>query len=224
MVKEASCIVLLLLFTFQPTIKTVKRTTMAGMKNTSTERADDFEKNLPFSQAIAPFEGYTENINGVMLELARMPQGSFLMGNDNSPNTEEKPAHQVNLRSFYIGQYEITRKQWNAVAETLPKVNQDLKKHFVGPAFGGAYEENSPADAVFWDDAVEFCDRLTKYSGKKYRLPSEAEWEYACRAGTQTEYSWGNEVNYNYAHFKNTLSEESFFYLFPVGRKAYANA
>ncbi|MGH9842085.1 MAG: SUMF1/EgtB/PvdO family nonheme iron enzyme [Blastocatellia bacterium] len=185
-------------------------------------RASSVPTQAATSTPPSPFGRYTENINGVLLELVRAPQGTFLMGNDRSPNPEEKPAHQVNLRSFHIGQYEITRKQWNIVVDTLPKVNRDLRRQYTGPSFGGMIEETMPADVVFWDDAVEFCDRLTRFTGRRYRLPSEAEWEYACRAGTQTEFSFGNEVDYNLAHFKN-LGHPS-FYLLPVGAKGYANA
>lgn len=170
----------------------------------------------------APFGRHTENINGVTLELVRMPTGAFLMGNDRSPNPEEKPAHQVSVKSFYIGQYEITRQQWNIVRDTLPKVSHDLRRQYIGPSGSSNFEETMPADVVFWDDAVEFCDRLTKFTGKRYRLPSEAEWEYACRAGTQTEFSFGDDVDYDLAHFKN-LGRPA-FYLSPVGAKGYANA
>ena len=202
---------------------------MAG-KVVSETKADsitpssDSGKLSPLSQAPAPFGRYTENINGVSLELVRVPTGTFLMGNDRSPNPEEKPAHQVNLRSFFIGQYEITRQQWNIVVDTLPKSSRDLKRQYVGPVFGGTIEETMPAEALFWDDAVEFCDRLTRFTGKKYRLPSEAEWEYACRAGTQTEYSFGNNVNYDLAYFRNVATNDPSFWLWPVGGKGYTNA
>jgi len=178
-------------------------------------------------QAPAPFGKYTENINGVSLELVRIPTGTFLMGNDRSPNSEEKPAHQVSIRSFYIGQYEITRRQWNIVVDTLPKVSRDLRRQYIGPGVSGifgTFEETMPADALFWDDAVEFCDRLTRFTGKRCRLPSEAEWEYACRAGTQTEFSFGDEVNYNLAYFRNVAAGDPSFWLWPVGGKGYANA
>ena len=172
--------------------------------------------------APSPFGKYTENINGVTLELLRIPQGSFIMGNDRSPNPEEKPAHQVRLKSFYMGQYEVTRGQWNFV-RTLPKINRDLEQMFIGTSNGWTREETTPADFMFWDDAVEFCDRLTRFTGRRYRLPSEAEWEYACRAGTTTEYSFGDQVDYNLAHFKNPLSTEPLPLLLPVGKKGYAN-
>ncbi len=177
------------------------------------------------TSAPAPFGKHTENINGITLELVRIPNGKFVMGNDRSPNPEEKPAHQVNLRSFYLGQYEITRQQWNIVAKTLPKISVDLREMYIGPGGSWDYEATTPADFMFWDDAVEFCERLTRFSGIRYRLSSEAEWEYACRAGTQTEYSFGDQVDYKLAHFRDiTANYSPSFWLLPVGKKGYSNA
>ncbi len=170
-------------------------------------------------QAPAPFGKHTKNINGVLLELVRIPTGTFLMGNDRSPNPEEKPAHQVNVRSFFIGRYEITRQQWNIVATTLPRINRSLRLQYLGPLGAGYYVETTPADTLSWNEAVEFCDRLTRYTGKKYRLPSEAEWEYACRAGTQTEYSFGDQFN---PAFANMVFVSNF--LLRAGELGYANA
>ncbi len=95
-----------------------------------------------------------------------------------------------------ISQCPITQAQWRAVA-TLPKVNLDIG---LEPAqFKG---DQRPVECVNWHEAVEFCDRLAQYTGKPYRLPSEAEWEYACRAGTNTPFCMGDTlstqlVNYN---------------------------
>lgn len=175
--------------------------------------------------APAPFGRYIENINGVVLELARAPHGTFIMGNDLSPYPEEKPAHLVRMSSFFMGRYEVTREQWNIVVDTLPQVNRSLTRQYIGPLGSGfILEKTSPADAMFWADAVEFCDRLTRFTGKKYRLPTEAEWEYACRAGTTTEYSYGDEIDYSLAHVRNFEAGDPSFSLIPVGGKGYANA
>lgn len=178
-------------------------------------RASSIPAQTPTPTPPAPFGGFVENINGVPLELGRVPTGSFIMGNDRSPNPEEKPAHLVNVKSFFIGQYEVTRQQWNIVVDALPKVSLDLRRKFIGDV----YVETAPVDVVFWDEAIEFCDRLTRFTGKSFRLPSEAEWEYACRAGTQTEYSFGDE-------FDQTLANMVFAsdYALPVGKMGYANA
>lgn len=114
------------------------------VKSSSIQSPDDLGTLSPLKQAQAvsapaPFGGYTENIDGVSLELARIPQGTFLMGNDHSPNPEEKPAHRVSIRSFYIGQYEVTRQQWNAVVDKLSKVTRELRRQYIGPGVSGIF-------------------------------------------------------------------------------------
>lgn len=175
------------------------------------------------NQAPAPFGRYTETINGVTLEMVRVPTGSFLMGSNQSPNAEEKPAHKVNVKSFYLGQYEITRQQWNVVAD-LPQVNRALNKQFIGTLLGFEFGPSTPAGEVRWEEAMEFCERLSRRTGKTYRLPSEAEWEYACRAGTQTEFSWGDQPDYNLASFRNVAAGDPPSRLLPAGSKGYSNA
>ena len=135
---------------------------------------------------------FTEDLgNGVMLEMVEIPGGSFLMG---SPDTEkgryedEGPQHRVNAQTFFLGKFEVTQAQWRAVA-ALPKVSRDLDpdlSHFKGSSL--------PVDSVSWEDAVEFCARLSQKTGRLYRLPTEAEWEYACRAGTLTPFHFGETI------------------------------
>ncbi len=191
----------------------------SGRESFTMSSRNEPGKTTSLAQAPAPFGRYTENINGVFLELVKVPAGTFLMGNDRSPNPEEKPAHQVNVRPIFIGQYEITRKQWNIIVDTLPKVNRNLGRQYIGPVFGGVIEETTPADAIFWDDAIEFCERLTRFTGRRYRLPSESEWEYACRADTQTEYSFGDQFNPNLANLEFSADN-----LLPAGSMGYTNA
>jgi formylglycine-generating enzyme required for sulfatase activity len=102
----------------------------------------------------------------------------------------------VTVGSFYIGKFEVTQRQWRAVA-LMPKVNRDLNTN--PSQFAG---DDLPVEQVSWDDAMEFCARLSRATGRSYRLPSEAEWEYACRAGTTTAFSFGETItagveNYN---------------------------
>src|SRR5215831_4755805 len=94
------------------------------------------------------------------------------------------PQHEVTIsHSFYMGKYEVTQLQWRAVS-VLPKVSIDL------PADPSKFKgDNLPVEQVSWEEAVEFCERLSKATGKTYRLPTEAEWEYACRAGTTGMYA-----------------------------------
>ena len=154
---------------------------------------------------------FSENLgNNVSLEMVVIPSGKFLMGTSEEEiqdlikrfgKVEEKyfrwetPQHEVNIESFMMGQFPITQAQWREVA-CLPHIKRYLRpkpSHFSG--------EDLPVENVSWDDAIEFCARLSKLTGKQYRLPSEAEWEYACRAGTTTAYAFGEELNKDLANY-----------------------
>ncbi|BAY46871.1 hypothetical protein SAMD00079811_44860 [Scytonema sp. HK-05] len=144
-------------------------------------------------------EFFTENLgNYALLEMVAIPGGQFLMGSpDNEPqrSSDESPQHTVTIQPFYMGKFPVTQAQWKAVA-ALPKVKIDLNPD---PSFfKGA---NRPVEQVSWDDAVEFCDRLANKTKKPYRLPSEAEWEYACRAGTTTPFHFGETITTDLANY-----------------------
>lgn len=137
--------------------------------------------------------------NGVFMDMVFIPNGTFQMG---SPNTEqgrgndEAPQRRVTVASFCMGKYAVTQAQWEAVA-ALPQINLSLN-----PNPSGFKAANRPVENVSWNEAMEFCARLAKKTGRAYRLPSEAEWEYACRAGTRTPFYFGETittdlVNYN---------------------------
>ncbi|NLW50798.1 MAG: formylglycine-generating enzyme family protein [Candidatus Brocadiaceae bacterium] len=118
--------------------------------------------------------------NSIGMELAAVPAGAFAMG---SPRGEpardgsERPQHEVRItRPFLIGAFEVTQEQYEAVMGGNPS------------QFPGA---RRPVDSVSWHDAVEFCRRLSEAEDCTYRLPTEAEWEYACRAGSTESYSFG---------------------------------
>jgi formylglycine-generating enzyme required for sulfatase activity len=139
--------------------------------------------------------------NGVQLEMTLIPAGEFLMG---SPEDEpergenESPQHRVSVPQFFLGTYPVTQAQWRAVAN-LPQYERDLKPN---PSdFSG---DNRPVERVYWFDAVEFCQRLSQHTGRDYRLPSEAEWEYACRAGTQTPFYFGETITTDLANYRGT--------------------
>jgi formylglycine-generating enzyme required for sulfatase activity len=136
------------------------------------------------------YPNQNENLgNGVVLEMVAIPGGKFFMGSpEGEGNDREKPQHQVTVSPFYMGKYPVTQAQWERVA-FLPKVNINL--HPKPSCFKGA---NLPVERVSWHDAQEFCARLSKTTGKLYRLPSEAEWEYACRANTTTRYYFGDTI------------------------------
>jgi formylglycine-generating enzyme required for sulfatase activity len=102
-----------------------------------------------------------------------------------------------------MGKYAVTQAQWKAVA-LLPKVSRDLNPDPSG--FKGA---NRPVENVLWEDAMEFCARLSKKTGRDYRLPSEAEWEYACRAGTTTPFHFGETITPDLANYDGNYTYAS---------------
>jgi formylglycine-generating enzyme required for sulfatase activity len=120
--------------------------------------------------------------NGTVLEMVYIPGGTFMMG---SPEIEkgrdrwEAPQHQVRVPAFFAGKYPITQAQWQTVMGNNPSM------------FKG---EKRPVENVSWDDAVEFCTKLSQKTGKKYRLLSEAQWEYACRSRTTTPFHFGETI------------------------------
>jgi formylglycine-generating enzyme required for sulfatase activity len=136
----------------------------------------------------------------------------------------ELPQHQVTLAPFFMGRYPITQAQWRAVA-AMPQVKIDLDPN---PSYFKG--DNRPVEAVSWFDAMEFCARLSAHSQRTYTLPSEAQWEYACRSGTTSPFYFGRTLttvlanyngNYTYADGpKGDYREETT----PVDHFPYANA
>jgi uncharacterized protein (TIGR02996 family) len=126
---------------------------------------------------------------GVPLDLALIPPGTFYMGGqgDESRDEDEDPSHRVRLtRGFYLGIYPVTQAQWNAVLAPL-------RLTFHGP--------NLPVEHVSWYDAWEFCSELCDRFGRNFRLPTEAEWEYACRAGTRSPFAFGDVLTTDQANY-----------------------
>jgi len=132
------------------------------------------------------------------LDMILIPGSTFLMGSpENEPerSEDEGPQHEVTIPTFFLGRYPVTQSQWQFVAG-LPQINQKLDPD---PSnFKGA---NRPVEQVSWLDAMEFCDRLSTYTHRTYRLPSEAEWEYACRAGTTTPFHFGETMTTDLANY-----------------------
>jgi formylglycine-generating enzyme required for sulfatase activity len=146
-----------------------------------------------------------EITNSIGMKLRLIPAGSFMMSASpgDSDADDDEPQHRVEItKSFYIGVYEVTQAQYEAVMGENPSYFADSLR---------------PVDKVYWDNAVEFCRKLSQKEGMTYRLPTEAEWEYACRAGTTTKYYWGDSDSNvgNYAWYDNNSGSETH----QVGRK-----
>jgi formylglycine-generating enzyme required for sulfatase activity len=147
--------------------------------------------------------------NGVKLEMVLIPAGEFMMGSpgsDRSAASSEKPQHRVRItRPFYLGKYLVTQEQWETVMGDNPS-------QFKGP--------KNPVETVSWEECQPFLDKLNVKSGPaagKFQLPTEAQWEYACRAGSTTRYCCGDEESGlgEYAWYR-TNSENC---THPVGEK-----
>ncbi len=169
---------------------------------------------------------FIEDLNGVALEMVLIPPGSFEMGapkEELESTDEERPQHIVTVSQFFIGKYAVTQAQWRAVA-AMPQVKRELDPD--PSKFKG---ENRPVERFNWQKAVEFCDRLSQHTGKNYRLPSEAEWEYACRAGTTTPFHFGETISPKYVNYNGTkvygngFAGENRLKTTPVGSFGVAN-
>lgn len=159
------------------------------------------KENQRFSYR-SPF--FSEDLgNNVTLTMVAIEGDRFIMGASNrEPKSldRERPLHPVKVDNFFLGKYPITQAQWRIIAG-LPKIQRELPPN---PSYFKG--DNRPVDCVSWWDAVEFCDRLSAYTGKAYRLPSEAEWEYACRGKTTTPFSFGATLTSELADYLSTYA------------------
>lgn len=136
-------------------------------------------------------------ITNVMLEMVLIPGGKFLMGSpdtEKQQNSTESPQHWVTVQPFCMGKYPVTQAQWQAVMGNNPA-------NFKG--------NNRPVEGVSWEDAVAFCQKLSQKTEHNYRLPNEAEWEYACRAGTTTPFHFGETLTADLANYDGTYTYAS---------------
>ncbi|MEO1430144.1 MAG: bifunctional serine/threonine-protein kinase/formylglycine-generating enzyme family protein [Cyanobacteria bacterium J06633_8] len=135
--------------------------------------------------------------DGITLEMVEIPGGTFIMGSPDSEDkrrSNESPQHQVIVPSFFMSRYTITQAQYKAITGKN-------SAQFKG--------ENRPVDCVSWDDAVKFCKKLSQKTGRNYRLPTEAEWEYACRAGTITPFYFGENITTDLANYDGNYTYNS---------------
>ena len=159
------------------------------------------------AQTRKPAETTTVNLGtGVPLDLVWIPAGEFLMGSPmigRNHDEREIPQHKVRItRGFWMGKYEVTQAQWKTVMGNNPS---QFKKN------------QNPVEMVSWNDSQDFLKKLSQKAGGTFRLPTEAEWEYACRAGSTTEYCFGDDESRlgDYAwYFTNSGSKP-----YSVGRK-----
>ena len=132
---------------------------------------------------------------GIKLEMVFVPPGKFAMGAANQEegsSSAEKPQHLVTVPSFYLSKYLITQEQYAVIMGKNPAYRPGTKL---------------PVEQVSWHDAREFCSRLSTRTGHKYRLPTEAEWEYACRAGTKTAFYYGDQIEHHLANYRSRSSK-----------------
>ncbi|GGA02306.1 formylglycine-generating enzyme family protein [Okeania sp. KiyG1] len=129
----------------------------------------------------------TINQLDLFLELVYIPGGSFQMGSEK--DNREKPIHKVNIQPFYMSKYLITQRQYQEIMEINPS---NFK------------EQNLPVEKVSWNDATEFCEKLSEITEGTYSLPSESQWEYACRAGTTTPYYFGESITTELANYNGS--------------------
>ena len=145
------------------------------------------QANGQVNSASSSFSNYTENANRLNLEMIAVTRGVFTIGctpeQGNDCRDAEKPAHLADLSDFFIGKYEVTQAQWKAVMGENPSNNKG---------------DNLPVEQVSWNDVQEFISKLNVLTGKQYRLPTEAEWEFAARGGISSKnykYSGSNTAN-----------------------------
>ncbi|MDY7015942.1 MAG: formylglycine-generating enzyme family protein, partial [Cyanobacteriota bacterium] len=140
-----------------------------------------------------------EQLNSTLiLEMVAIPAGTFIMGADANElgwHPSQSPLHSVSLPHFYISKYPIAQAQWQAVA-AFEKIQIDLQPY--PSCFSG---RDRPVEQVSWYEAMEFCARLSRHSGRNYRLPSEAEWEYCARGGTTTPFHFGETITTDLANY-----------------------
>ena len=136
------------------------------------------------------------------IEFVVLKKRTFMIGSDkNKGNQDEHPKHKVTISSFMISKYEITQGQYKKIMGKNPSWNKG--------------NDSMPVESVSWTAAMEFCAKFNEKHKAKARLPYEAEWEYACRAGTKTKYYWGNKINEDYVWYSKNSGKK----LHPVGEK-----
>ena len=170
----------------------------------ATHKLSDFEYfQVEDVDAAELVKKETFTVNGVSFDMIEVEGGTYKMGDDNSTEADEKPAHNETIATFQIGKTEVTQELWQAVMGTNPS-------NFKG-------EANLPVEKVSWTDCNTFITKLNQATGKNFRLPTEAEWEYAARGGNKSQgytYSGSNTLD-DVAWYKDNSSSKTH----PVAQK-----
>jgi formylglycine-generating enzyme required for sulfatase activity len=179
---------------------------------------DSWEVQKSDGGAYRYVEQIDENVN---LEMVVISGGKFMMGSSGKFE-DVKSQHLVTVPDFILGRYPVTQSQWRAVA-SLPQIERSLKpfpSHYSG--------DSRPVEDISWDEVIEFCARLSEHTKnqRQYRLPTEAEWEYACRAGRETPFHFGESISTKVAnyHERSEPSTEYNLETNPVDHFKIANA
>ncbi|OYQ62631.1 hypothetical protein B9G53_21205 [Pseudanabaena sp. SR411] len=159
---------------------------------------------------------YVEQLNeDVVLEMVSITGGEFMMGSLNNEverRNSESPQHLVTVPDFYMGRYPVTQAQWRAVA-AMPHVEREID-----PNPSNFKGDTRPVEQVSWEEAIEFCVRLSVHTNHQYRLPTEAEWEYACRAGTTTPFHFGKTISPELANYNCKVAYDLIRGTFPKNK------
>ena len=182
----------------------VNRCTGGGGGSAENTVGDSLVADSAVATIVVP-EEVPDVIKKLVENMVRVEGGTFTMGataeQGSNPNGDEKPTHQVTLSTYYIGKYEVTQAEWQAVMGTNPS---------------GFKGDNLPVESVTWFDCQEFIRKLNELTGKQFRLPTEAEWEYAARGGNKsnrTKYAGGSDID-NVAWYSDNSNGTH-----PVGQK-----
>jgi formylglycine-generating enzyme required for sulfatase activity len=159
------------------------------------------DKGAIIDQSKVQAKIYQEDLgNGISPRMVKIPAGEFMMGSPASEKgrfNNESPQHKVNVPEFYMGQTLVTQAQWQQLMGNNPS-------HFTG-------DGKLPVEQISWLDTQEFCQKLSQHSQRAYRLPSEAEWEYACRAGTKTPFAFGETITGKFANYNSDYNSDSIY-------------
>ena len=163
------------------------------------------KQGIAISRGVKSVQSFIEDLgDSTAIDMIYIPGDTFQIGGSYNPHSAQR---RVTIQPFFMGKYTVTQEQWKKVMEKGSYYFQGGKR---------------PAESVSWDESVEFCDRLTKKTGNSYRLPSEAEWEYACRAGTTTPFYFGDKITHDlvntgfdsnmWCYQRNCLSHPDYYY------------